>query len=261
MLLRVLGGQLLGPHNPRGISRCLNTHRGVADRHGGRFLSCRWRLFARILAAQLCHLNAFGFGIRIAGPGDLISRRRIRWRLLALLMLTVAGLGAIMSSTGVVAIFIPVVLLVAARQKLAPGRLMMPLSFAGLISGMLTLVGTTANLVANSALEHAGIPGFGFFSFTPFGAAILAAGIGYMLIARRWLNRATDTAPPGRTRRRLMDLGFTEGARIRPALTTFAGDPRAYEVRGTTIALRRDQSSQVLVRPIEDSPVAVAMEA
>jgi Fe2+ transport system protein FeoA len=46
-----------------------------------------------------------------------------------------------------------------------------------------------------------------------------------------------------------MDLGFTEGARIRPALRTFVGDPRAYEVRGTTIALRRDQASQVLVRP------------
>jgi Fe2+ transport system protein FeoA len=45
-----------------------------------------------------------------------------------------------------------------------------------------------------------------------------------------------------------MDLGFTEGARIRPFLKTFAGDPRAYEVRGTLVALRRDQASQVLVR-------------
>ena len=61
-----------------------------------------------------------------------------------------------------------------------------------------------------------------------------------------------DEACQGFSRRRLMDLGFTEGARIRPALRTFAGDPRAYEVRGTTIALRRDQSSQVLVRPIDD---------
>ena len=61
-----------------------------------------------------------------------------------------------------------------------------------------------------------------------------------------------DDACQGFSRRRLMDLGFTEGARIRPALRTFAGDPRAYTVRGTTIALRRDQASQVLVRPIEE---------
>jgi Fe2+ transport system protein FeoA len=47
-----------------------------------------------------------------------------------------------------------------------------------------------------------------------------------------------------------MDLGFTEGAAIRPALRTFSKDPRAYEVRGTLIALRNDQASQVLVRPL-----------
>ena len=47
-----------------------------------------------------------------------------------------------------------------------------------------------------------------------------------------------------------MDLGFTPGTRLRPILDTFAGDPRAYRVRGTTIALRRDQSSVVIVRPI-----------
>jgi DtxR family Mn-dependent transcriptional regulator len=58
-----------------------------------------------------------------------------------------------------------------------------------------------------------------------------------------------DEACQGFSRRRLMDLGFTSGARIRPFLKTFAGDPRAYQVRGTLIALRRDQASQVLVRP------------
>ncbi len=59
-----------------------------------------------------------------------------------------------------------------------------------------------------------------------------------------------DEACQGFSRRRLMDLGFTEGATIRPALRTFARDPRAYEVRGTLIALRNDQASQVLVRPL-----------
>jgi DtxR family transcriptional regulator, Mn-dependent transcriptional regulator len=59
-----------------------------------------------------------------------------------------------------------------------------------------------------------------------------------------------DDACQGFSRRRLMDLGFTEGARIRPALRTFVSDPRAYEVRGTLIALRKDQASQVLVRPL-----------
>jgi DtxR family Mn-dependent transcriptional regulator len=61
---------------------------------------------------------------------------------------------------------------------------------------------------------------------------------------------ALDPSCRGFMRRRLLDLGFTPGARVRPDLTTFAGDPRAYRVRGTTIALRRDQSARVLVRAV-----------
>lgn len=63
-----------------------------------------------------------------------------------------------------------------------------------------------------------------------------------------------DPAFRGFARRRLLDLGFTPGARIRSDLAPFAGDPRAYRLRGTTIALRREQSDRVLVRPLARSP-------
>ncbi|MCQ4346177.1 SLC13 family permease [Pseudomonas stutzeri] len=124
--------------------------------------------------------------------GEWLTRRAgaSEARLLALLMLCVAGLGSLMSSTGVVAIFIPVVLSIAARQRIAPGRLLMPLAFAGLISGMLTLVATPPNLVVHGELLRAGHPGFGFLSFTPIGLAVLALGIGYLLLVRRWLGGA-----------------------------------------------------------------------
>ncbi|RHW19816.1 SLC13 family permease [Pseudomonas jilinensis] len=110
-------------------------------------------------------------------------------RLLILLMLTVAGLGSVMSSTGVVAIFIPIVLSIASRIGSSPARLLMPLSFAGLISGMLTLVATPPNMVVHSELVRNGLDGFSFFSFTPIGLLVLALGIGYMLIARHWLGQ------------------------------------------------------------------------
>ncbi len=67
---------------------------------------------------------------------------------------------------------------------------------------------------------------------------------------------ALDANCQGFSRRRLMDLGFTPGARLEPVLDTFAGDPRAYRVRGTLVALRRDQASQVLVRPVDTSRTA-----
>lgn len=108
-------------------------------------------------------------------------------RLIVLLMLVVGALGAVMSSTGVVAIFIPIVLRIAQNTGTSPSRLMMPLSVAALLSGMLTLVATAPNLVVNSELARNGLEGFGFFSFTPFGAPLLVLGILYMLVARRWL--------------------------------------------------------------------------
>src|SRR5262245_45494311 len=61
-------------------------------------------------------------------------------RLIVLLMVVVCGLGATMSSTAVTAIFIPVVLRICQSTGIGPGRLMMPLSAAALISGMTTLV-------------------------------------------------------------------------------------------------------------------------
>lgn len=108
-------------------------------------------------------------------------------RLLIFLMIAVAGLGSFMSSTAVVAIFIPVVLRICQNRSLPPGRLMMPLSFAALISGMMTLIATAPNLVVNAELSRHGIDAFSFFGFTPFGLPILVLGILYMLFARQWL--------------------------------------------------------------------------
>jgi di/tricarboxylate transporter len=113
-------------------------------------------------------------------------------RLIVLLMVAVCGLGATMSSTAVTAIFIPVVLRISQSTGVGPGRLMMPLSFAALISGMMTLVATAPNLVVNGELERHGVEGFRFFSFTPFGLPILVLGIIYMSFAHRWLPAASE---------------------------------------------------------------------
>ncbi|WP_400184910.1 SLC13 family permease [Klebsiella pneumoniae] len=128
-------------------------------------------------------------------------------KMLIYLMLTVAGLGAFMSSTGVVAIFIPVVLCVSARMNTSPSRLMMPLSFAGLISGMMTLVATPPNLVVNSELLREGLHGFSFFSVTPIGLVVLILGIVYMLAVRFMLKTDNgDSARDGRKRSTFRDL-------------------------------------------------------
>jgi Fe2+ transport system protein FeoA len=62
---------------------------------------------------------------------------------------------------------------------------------------------------------------------------------------------ALDEACQGFTRRRLLDLGMTPGAKLSPEMRNFAGDPRAYRVRGTLIALRREQAAQIWVKAVD----------
>jgi di/tricarboxylate transporter len=126
-----------------------------------------------------------------AGPNET--------RLIALLMVIVAGVGSVMSSTAVVAIFVPIVLRIASNTGIAARRLMMPLSVAALISGTLTLVATTPNLLIHGELVREGFDGFHFFSFTPFGVPLLVMAITYMLLTRRWLAGPEGPAiPPSR---------------------------------------------------------------
>jgi di/tricarboxylate transporter len=133
---------------------------------------------------------------RQLGDWLVATAGRSEVRLIVLLMVVVCGLGATMSSTAVTAIFIPVALRISKNTGVGPGRLMMPLSFAALISGMMTLVATAPNLVVNGELERHGIEGFAFFSFTPFGLPVLALGIIYMSFAHRWLSEASEAKRP-----------------------------------------------------------------
>jgi di/tricarboxylate transporter len=157
-------------------------------------------------------LFVIGEGLTRTGIAYRLSDHLVRMsgtseaRLLMLLMLAVASLGSVMSSTGVVAIFVPVALNVTERLGVLPRRLMMALAYAGLISGMLTLVGTAPNMVVDGAVREHGFQGFNFFSFTPFGLAVLVIGVVYMLIARRWLGVGEVEKPPGSRRRNLLEL-------------------------------------------------------
>jgi len=127
-------------------------------------------------------------------------------RLIVLLMVVVGLLGSVMSSTAVVAIFIPVVLNIAGRTNINASRILLPLCYAALISGMMTLIATTSNLIANAELSKAGFEDFNFFSFTPIGLSILAAGVLYMMTLGRRLMPGDRVSPPKSTVRTMQEL-------------------------------------------------------
>ncbi|NQX90114.1 MAG: SLC13 family permease, partial [Halioglobus sp.] len=124
-----------------------------------------------------------------AAIGNWILRRGggSETKLYVLLMISAAALGAVMSSTAVVAIFIPIVLRLSTQTNMQASRLLLPMSYAALISGMLTLIATTPNLVVSEELGAAGYEPLGFFSFTLVGLSVLIAAIAYMLLVGRKL--------------------------------------------------------------------------
>ncbi len=117
-------------------------------------------------------------------------------RLLLFLLPAVAVLSAFMSSTGAVALFIPVVLSMSRKAKLNPSRLLMPLAFASLIGGMLTLIGTPPNIVVSGEMQRAELPPFGFFDFTPLGLIILVIGMAYLIFVARHLLPKSEIRDP-----------------------------------------------------------------
>jgi di/tricarboxylate transporter len=128
-------------------------------------------------------------------------------RLLVMLMVAAAILSAVMSSTAVVAIFIPITLRIAAEAGLNASRILMPVAFAAMIGGMLTLIATPATLVVHEQLQDSGYAGLGFFTISPIGLAILGAGVVYVLvIGRRMVGGSTRPAERDNHARALRDL-------------------------------------------------------
>lgn len=168
---------------------------------------------------------------RIAGTSEL--------RILITTMLVVAPLSAFISSTGTVAIMLPVVVAVARRAGVSPSKLLIPMGYAALVGGMLTLIGTPPNIVASEALVAAGRNPFGFFSFTPIGIAVLGVAVVFLAsVGRRLLPARVAPAAPGQPRsdqRPLSEL------------------MRAYGVEGALTRLRVPPASPLIGRSIAES--------
>jgi len=128
-------------------------------------------------------------------------------RLVALVMVLAGTVGAFMSSSAIVAMFIPVVLAIANKIGLNRKRMLMPLSVAALISGMMTLIASSPNMIVEDTLRARGLAPFGFFSWTPFGAAVLAIAIAFMVIAgRNMLSKQTVAEEAGARQPSAYDL-------------------------------------------------------
>lgn len=141
--------------------------------------------------------------------GDWILRRggKKEISLLVLVMMSTGLLGSVMSSTAVVAIFIPVVKRIASETGIAASRILIPTAYAALISGMMTLIASSPNVVVNGELVANGFDGLGFFSFSLIGLAVLGVAIVYVVMfGRRLLRSESATVGSARRTRTIREL-------------------------------------------------------
>jgi di/tricarboxylate transporter len=130
--------------------------------------------------------------------GDTAGTRP--WRTMTLLLVLVAVGSGILNNTAVVALSIPLALRLCHRFELSPSKVLLPLSFASILGGTLTLIGTSTNLLVNAVVEDSRQPPLAMFEFTRLGLVLAGVGLIYVLLAaRRFL--PARSAPGGLTRK------------------------------------------------------------
>ena len=112
--------------------------------------------------------------------------------LLPVFMFITGGISAFINTTAVVIVFIKIISELSKRFNLPQSKLLLPISFAGILGGSCTLMGTSTNLIVNSIAKDLGAEKFSFFEFSFFGLIFLLVGIVIVTIASRWLPKDSE---------------------------------------------------------------------
>ncbi len=147
-------------------------------------------------------------GLQATGAIDLLAQRVVSAGAgPSLSIAALIGLGTVLSAfinnVGAMALLLPVGVQLAARHDLAPGRVLMPLSFGTILGGMTTLIGTPPNLLVSAFRVDTGAGSFAMFDFSPVGVAVAGAGLVFIVLLGWRLVPA---------RERVDETGFDTGA-------------------------------------------------
>ena len=135
----------------------------------------------------------------IAGNSEL--------KLFLVLVAIVGVVSAFINNTAAVAIFLPITVVLARDRGVSQSKLLMPLSFASIVGGTATLIGTSTNILVSSLAGRRGLEPFSMFELTKLGAIFLAIGLVYLAVAGRRL--LPDRSPTSLTRKYEMSRYLT----------------------------------------------------
>jgi di/tricarboxylate transporter len=136
-----------------------------------------------VLALLVIGQGMVGTGILDRGARFFLAAARGNpWMSIIIVLSAVIAVSAFLNNIPVVVIFIPIMQAIAGRFGSSPGKMMIPLSFAAVLGGMTTLVGSSTNLLVNSAMIEMGERPFEFFDFTIPGLIMAAGGLVYVIV-------------------------------------------------------------------------------
>ncbi|MDP7036135.1 MAG: SLC13 family permease [Planctomycetota bacterium] len=131
----------------------------------------------------------------IAWIGQRISKiaKGSETRVVLFGMIVVAIASAFINNTPVVVMFVPVMLGICGKFGIAPSRVLIPISFASILGGNLTLIGTSSNILISQQAVEVGLPAFSMFTFTPVGLIYAGTGLLFLILLSRFLLPARQT--------------------------------------------------------------------
>src|ERR671911_1015888 len=142
------------------------------------------------------------------------------------LLLPTAGTSAFINNTPLVAMLIPEITAWCARRNLSPSRLLMPLSFAAILGGTITVIGTSTNLVVSGLLQETGEAPFSLFEITPVGGVVAVVGLALLIAIAPSLipeRRGTQQTLTEEMREFVVELEVDPGGRLERVSVEDAG--------------------------------------
>ncbi|MBN1481481.1 SLC13 family permease [candidate division KSB1 bacterium] len=129
-------------------------------------------MFLFIIAAAIQQTGMLNLiGDKIFGGDGKLSIKLLRF------LLPVSAISAFFNNTPIVAMFIPAIRIAARKGHFSVSKFMIPLSYASILGGLCTLIGTSTTLVIHGLLIDSGMPGFGFFEISKIGVPLAFAGV------------------------------------------------------------------------------------
>lgn len=149
--------------------------------------------FASNAVISIIGVMILGYGIDRTGVMSRVSRPLLRLarnretRLITLSSGAAGGISAFMQNIGAAALFLPALTRISRQSGIPASRLLMPMGFAAILGGTLTMVASGPLILLNDLLRSTGLAGFGLFDVTPIGLALLGSGILYFALLGKWV--------------------------------------------------------------------------